>query len=202
MMKMFDIKFNKIVSVLLSVLWVGAASAVDKEKPINPFDYNFCGGERVYPIVGVNIATACGPRNQIALGRRGKMSWIFPAYGSELERSGSFRLTDEQLDELSLYAEVVMVSNSQAPDNSHVLYKMGVNFSARKPAYVYSSMNDEYTPSNKLLHAMQSHVPDKPKLPECEESLSFFDPTMRMEDRLQLIKSANNTDRQKLAKQQ
>ena len=200
-MLMVNTIFSRTVLALLSASWVCITAAAEKDKPTNPFDYNFCGGERVYPIVGVNIATACGPRNQIALGRRGKISWIFPAYGSETERSGSFRLSDEQLDKLSLFAEVVMVSNSQQPERSDVLYKMGVNFSARKPAYVYSSLNNEYTPSNKLLHAMQSLVPDKPKLPDCEESLAFFDPTMRMEDRLQLIESRKKPAKKELAKQ-
>ena len=185
---------------LLSAFLTTAAFAVEKEKPANPFDYNFCGGERVYPIVGVNISTACGPRNQIALGRRGKISWIFPAYGSEPEKSGSYRLTDEQLDKLSTFAEVVMISNSQTPKPGSILYKMGINFSARKPAYVHSLMSDEYSPGNKLLQTMQSHVPDKPKLPECKESLSIFDPTMRMQDRLQLIQSVHKSDKQ-LAKQ-
>ena len=188
-MKILDAICNCMPPALLSALWVCVAVAADDE-PINPFDYNFCGGERVYPIVGVNIATACGPRNQIALGRRGKISWIYPAHGAEPEKSGSYRLTDEHLAKLSLLAEVVMVSGSEQPDHGRVLYKMGINFSARKPAYVYAPLTDEYTPGNKLLQAMQSHVPDEPKLPECLHSLSLFDPTMRMEDRLQLINAS------------
>jgi hypothetical protein len=70
---------------------------------------------------------------------------------------------------------------------------MGINFSARKPAYVYALLTDEYTPGNKLLQAMRSHVPDEPKLPECQHFLSLFDPTMRMEDRLQLIKASEQS---------
>jgi len=195
-MLMVNTVFRRTIPALLSVFWVCGAFAADEDKPTNPFDYNFCGGERVYPIVGVNIATACGPRNQIALGRRGKISWFYPAHDSEPEKKGSYRLTDEQLAKLSLLAEVVMVSNSQQPDPGRVIYKMGINFSARRPAYVYASLVDKYTPGNKLLQAMQSYVPDIPKLPDCKDSLSIFDPTMRMEDRLQLINSAK-----KLAKQ-
>jgi len=191
-MKILNTICNRMPLALLSALWVCVAVAADDE-PINPFDYNFCGGERVYPIVGVNIATACGPRNQIALGRRGKISWIYPAHGAEPEKSGSYRLTDEQLAKLSLLAEVVMVSDYQQPDHGRVLYKMGINFSARKPAYVYASLTDEYTPGNKLLQAMQSHVPDEPKLPECPDSPSLFDPTMRMEDRLQLMNASGQS---------
>jgi len=200
-MKALNTILSRAALALLSVLWTCAAFAADDDKPINPFDYNFCGGERVYPIVGVNIATACGPRNQIALGRRGKISWFYPAHGSEPEKSGSYRLTDEQLAKLSLLSEVVMVSSSRQPDHGRVLYKMGINFSARKPAYVYASLTDAYTPGNKLLQAMRSHVPDEPKLPECQDSLGLFDPTMRMEDRLKLIKSAKNPSKQTLARQ-
>ena len=186
---------NRTVLIFLSVFWVCVAGAAE-DKPTDPFDYNFCGGERVYPIVGVNIATACGPRNQIALGRRGKISWFYPAHGSEPEKKGSYRLTDEQLAKLSLLAEVVMVSSYQQPDPGRVIYKMGINFSARRPAYVYASLVDKYTPGNKLLQAMRSYVPDEPKLPDCKDSLSIFDPTMRMEDRLQLINSAKELAKQ------
>jgi len=192
-MKIVNCILSRTALALLGVVWVCVAVAADNEKPANPFDYNFCGGERVYPIVGVNIATACGPRNQIALGRRGKISWFYPAHGSEPEKKGSYRLEDEQLAKLSLLAEVVMVSGSQQPDHGSVLYKMGINFSARKPAYVYASLTDEYTPGNKLLQAMRSHVPDELKLPECQDFLSLFDPTMRMEDRLQLINASQQS---------
>lgn len=195
-MLMVKIIFRFTILFLLSISWVYAAALADEDKPANPFDYNFCGGERVYPIVGVNIATACGPRNQIALGRRGKISWFFPAHDSEPEKKGSYRLTDEQLAELSLLAEVVMVSNSQQPDPGRVIYKMGINFSARKPAYAHASLTDEYTPANKLLQVMRSRVPDAPVLPDCKDSLSIFDPTMRMEDRLQLISASKNIAKQ------
>jgi len=40
---------------------------------------------------------------------------------------------------------------------------------------------------------MRSHVPDEPKLPECQDFLSLFDPTMRMEDRLQLINASQQS---------
>jgi hypothetical protein len=208
-MKIFNNLFSHAVLTLSSLLWACVVLAADvtvdldtiKDKPTNPFDYNFCGGERVYPIVGVNIATACGPRNQIALGRRGKISWFYPAHGSELEKKGSYPLTDEALAKLSLLAEVVMVSNSQQLDPGSVIYKMGINFSARKPAHVHAPLTDKYTPGNKLLQAMQTYVPDKLKLPECKGALSLFDPTMRMEERLQLIKSANKLAGQELEKQ-
>lgn len=83
-----------------------AAPLQDKDKPIDPFDYNFCGGERVYPIVGVNISTACGPRNQIALGRRGKIMWFFPGNRHSKSYKGQMKLSKDQLARLSIMAEV------------------------------------------------------------------------------------------------
>ena len=77
--------FISVVLACVCSVWGTAIAAPKEDKPIDPFDYNFCGGERVYPIVGVNISTACGPRNQIALGRRGKIMWFFP--GSETRKA-------------------------------------------------------------------------------------------------------------------
>ena len=188
-MKDVTIFLNSLVLTLLCTLWSNVSVSAD-DKPVNPYDYNFCGGERVYPIVGVNIATKCGPRNQIALGRRGKISWFFPAHGLEPEKKGSYRLQDDQLAKLSLLAEVVMVSPSKQPEPNQVLYRMGINFSARKPTYVYAPLSDKYTPGNKLLQAMRSHIPDEPRLPDCQSVPALFDPTMRMSERLKLIKPA------------
>ena len=49
--------FRRTAFALLSASWVFIALAADNDKPTNPFDYNFCGGERVYPIIGVNFST-------------------------------------------------------------------------------------------------------------------------------------------------
>lgn len=187
--------FSNTTLVLLCVLWSHAAVATD-DKPANPFDYNFCGGERVYPIVGVNIATACGPRNQVALGRRGKISWFFPAYESEPDVQGSYRLSDEQLAKLSLLAEVTQVSSPPETRPAAVLYKLGINFSARRPAYVYAPLTDAYTPANSLLQAILALVPDHPRLPDCEGAQGLFDPTLHREDRLKLIASPEALARQ------
>jgi len=186
---MFKFLPGLLIAILSGALGSGTTFAENKDKPTNPFDYNFCGGERVYPIVGANIATICGPRNQVALGRRGKISWFFPAYGKQPEKKGSYRLSDEQLMELSLLAEVVMVSSPVPPQPAKVIYKMGINFSARKPAYVHAPFTDAYTPGNRLLEAMLKYVPDKPTLPECRTATMLFDPTMRLQDRLEIIKS-------------
>lgn len=157
----------------------------DAEKPIDPFDYNFCGGERVYPIVGVNISTACGPRNQIALGRRGKIMWFFPGDENRQQYKGNMKLSKEQLAKLSILAEVAKVTESVEPVPSRMIYKMGINFSGRQPKYIYSVFDNTYTPSNELLRMMMSLVPEseKPHFPDCGSTLTVFDPTLHQDDR-------------------
>lgn len=188
MNKQCSVMMKKVIQYLfLVVCLVGtnAANAIDEDKPIDPFDYNFCGGERVYPIVGVNIATACGPRNQIALGRRGKLMWFFPGDEKRSTYKGSMKLSKEQLTRLSILAEVTKVTDSIDPVPSKLIYKMGINFSGRRPKYVYSSFQETYSPSNELLNQMMSLVPatDKPYFPDCGTTLTVFDPTLHQNAR-------------------
>ena len=182
------IRMTFFISLMYCILWAPVAIAApetDKEKPIDPFDYNFCGGERVYPIVGVNISTACGPRNQFALGRRGKLMWFFPGGESRKEYKGSIKLTDEQLAELSILAEVAKVADSREPVPGKLIYKMGINFSARQPKYIYTNYSDSYTPSNELLRSIMRLVPEseKPFFPDCGPTLTIFDPTLHQHER-------------------
>lgn len=170
-----------ILNIFLSPLY-----AAESEKPADPFDYNFCGGERVYPIVGVNFSTACGPRNQVALGRRGKLMWFFPGSPDQsISYSGNFKLSKEQLAILGAMAEVAKITDNPVPAPHKVLYKMGINFSAHQPKYIYSAYTDEYTPGNELFRLMLSMVPEseKPNLPECNQTLSLFDPTENFNQR-------------------
>lgn len=170
----------------LSCLQTDAAPLQDKEKPADPFDYNFCGGERVYPIVGVNISTACGPRNQIALGRRGKLMWFFPGSDTRAAYKGQLKLSKQQLAQLSILAEVAKVTDSVEPVPSRLIYKMGINFSGRQPKYIYSTFDETYTPSNALLRQMMSLVPETEQahFPDCGQTLAVFDPTLHRQDRL------------------
>ena len=181
-----------ILTLFLSICLteVIAAPLLDEDKPTDPFDYNFCGGERVYPIVGVNIATACGPRNQVALGRRGKLMWFFPGNETQQSYQGNMQLSKEQLARLSILAEVAKVADAIEPAPSKLIYKMGINFSGRQPKYIYTTFDNTYTPSNELLRQMMSLVPasEKPYFPECAKNLSVFDPTLHQSDRLALIK--------------
>lgn len=174
--------------IILSVFM--APVSAESEKPIDPFDYNFCGGERVYPIIGVNFSTACGPRNQVALGRRGKLMWLFPAGPGRLRSyNGQYKLNKEQLFRLSTLAEVAKITANPQPKPHKVLYRMGINFSARLPKHIFAAATNEYTPSNKLFQEMLSMVPesDKPSLPECAQKLSLFDPTQNLNQRLKKV---------------
>ena len=182
-----------------------AQSDLLKEKPDDPFDYNFCGGERVYPIVGVNIATACGPRNQVALGRRGKIMWLFPGMkkqgnlkGAKVYR-GEMQLSKQQLAKFSTLAEVAKITDSYEPKPNKVLYKMGINFSGRRPKYIFAAADNTYSPSNELLKQMLASVPETEKiyLPDCGGAVSLFNPTLNLEQRQQQV---NNTDPNKVAK--
>ena len=160
--------------------------SAEKKSSIDPFDYNFCGGERVYPIIGVNFSTSCGPRNQVALGRRGKLMWFFPSSPTQKQFfKGQYKLSKEQLILLSTMAEVAKITDNPKPNPYKVLYKMGINFSARQPKYIYAAHTTEYTPSNELLNLMLGMVPEseKPNLPECDQTLSLFDPTLNFNQR-------------------
>ena len=175
---------------LLMILLCACTTIVsaENEKPIDPFDYNFCGGERVYPIIGVNFSTSCGPRNQVALGRRGKLMWFFPAANEkQVSYKGDYKLSNEQLFALSTMAEVASITDNPTPRPYAVLYKMGINFSARQPKYIYAAKTHEYTPSNELLRLMLSMVPvtERPNLPDCGTTLALFDPTLNREQRAQ-----------------
>jgi len=183
-----SLNMKKLVTVLFlstCLFDVRAAPVSDDDKPIDPFDYNFCGGERVYPIVGVNIATACGPRNQIALGRRGKIMWFFPGSETEKGYQGQMKLSKDQLARLSILAEVAKVTDNVDPVPSKMIYKMGINFSGRQPKYIYSTFDETYTPSNELLRQIISLVPasEKPHFPDCKQALTIFDPTLHKQDR-------------------
>jgi len=186
---------KKIITVIFlstCVLDIQAAPVLNEDKPTDPFDYNFCGGERVYPIVGVNISTACGPRNQIALGRRGKIMWFFPGSDTRKEQKGNKQLSREELARLSILAEVAKVADNIEPVPSKLIYKMGINFSGRQPKYIYATFNETYTPSNELLKHMISLVPEdaKPYFPDCGQTLTVFDPTLHQADRKKKLAEA------------
>ncbi|MCG6976965.1 MAG: hypothetical protein LJE56_11305 [Acidiferrobacterales bacterium] len=163
-------------------------------KANDPFDYNFCGGERVYPIVGVEFSTICGPRNMVALGRRGKIMWFFPSADGKMKTSkkGQYKLNDMQLLRLSMLAEVTQVSPPAKPVAARVQYKLGVNFSGRAFSEVHTGLTGNYLPSSQLFKAMLELVPDQPDLPDCSGSLQVFDPIKTRIEREQLHKVSRN----------
>lgn len=175
----------RLMSLILLLMISVATFASEKQK--DPFDYNFCGGERVYPIVGVEFSTVCGPRNMVALGRRGKVMWFFPSADGKMENSkkGQFKLSDTQLLRFNLLAEVTQVSPPAEPVPAKVQYKLGVNFSGRPFSTVHTGLTDQYLPSSQLLKAILEIIPDKPHLPDCGGPLRVFDPIMSRVEREQ-----------------
>jgi len=112
--------------------------------------------------------------------------WLFPAGpGRSRPYSGQYKLNKEQLFTLSTLAEVAKITANPRPKPHKVMYRMGINFSARLPKHIYSAVTKEYSPSNQLYEKMLSMVPDsdKPSLPECNKKLTLFDPTQNLNQR-------------------
>jgi len=169
--------------------WAAGASAgqlsIAPVAPIDPFDYSYCGGKPVYPVIGFNFSTACGPRNQIGLGRRGHLMWLFPPQreGDSPVR-GKRLLTDIELKRLSLLAEVVQIADSAPAAPGAVIYSLGVNFQGRPDKRMRTPLSDAYTPANALFQAMLKLAPDAALLPACEGVLRDFDPTLHPAERV------------------
>lgn len=155
--------------------------------PIDPFDYSYCGGKPVYPVIGFNFSTACGPRNQIGLGRRGHLMWLLPARNAgDAPRRGKRLLSEEELRRLSLMAEVVQIADAPDALPGSVIYSLGINFQGRPDKHVHAPVTGEYTPANALFQVMLKLVPDSPQLPACDGELRVFDPTLRPLERAAL----------------
>lgn len=153
--------------------------------PIDPFDYSYCGGKPVYPVIGFNFATACGPRNQIGLGRRGHLMWLFPPQrAGDSPVRGKQLLTEIELKRLSLLAEVVQIADPAPATPGAVIYSLGINFQGRPDKRLRAPVSDAYTPANALFQEMLKLVPDAPLLPVCEGALRDFDPTLHPAERV------------------
>lgn len=152
--------------------------------PIDPFDYSYCGGKPVYPVIGYNFATYCGPRNQVALGRRGSLMWLFPAAdGRTALYKGVRKLSDDELKRLSLLAEVAQLADPTIVGGGPMIYDLGIDFQGRPYKRMHTTFTDGYTPANELFRAMLALVPDQPLLPACAETAKDFNPTMLSADR-------------------
>jgi len=172
------------LACLAAVFAVCAAAQAGSGKPADPFDYSYCGSSPVYPVIGYNFATACGPRNQIALGRRGLLMWLFPeADGEKLLHRGSRQLPLAELKRISLLAEVAQFSDPGLKSSGPTVYDLGINFSGRPYMQVHAALTPEYTPANELFRTLLSLVPDRPLLPECAGPATDFSPTLNLPQR-------------------
>ena len=174
-----------LMSILLGSL-AGASLAADMSlpRPVDPFDYSYCGGQPVYPVIGVNFSTFCGPRNQVALGRRGALMWIFPNVdGTAAHAQGRRQLSEAELKRLSLLAEVAQFADPTFSDTNGVNFQMGIDFQGRPYKRLHAVLTDAYTPANELFHAMLAMVPDKPLMPTCAQSARYYNPTLLPTDR-------------------
>jgi hypothetical protein len=156
-----------------------AAEDMPVNAPIDPFDYSYCGGKPVYPVIGYNFSSYCGPRNQVALGRRGSLMWLFPAAdGRTVLYKGVRKLSDDELKRLSLLAEVAQLADPTIVGGGPVIYDLGIDFQGRSYKRMHTSFTDVYTPANELFRAMLALVPDQPLLPACAETVKDFNPTL------------------------
>jgi hypothetical protein len=174
---------------VLAALVAGTAGAAEPAAepmavPVDPFDYSYCGGKPVYPVIGFNFATACGPRNQMGLGRRGHLMWLVPPRrAGEAPSRGKRLLSEEELKHLSLLAEVVQLADPPVATVGQVMYDLGVDFQGRPYKRAHAPVSDAYTPANALFQALLALVPDAPVLPECAGERRDFSPTLPTEER-------------------
>ena len=185
------------VSIFIAILFLISVNLTaqpdENDKPSNPFDPNFCGGERVYPRIGVNFATVCGPKNTVTVGRRGLFEWFFDTMDDKKPMQGKIQLPKKLLQEITLMAEVAMIADPVPAEPEKVIYVMGFDFSGRNPKSFKASFNNRQTPANELLRKLLSLVPEdqKPNLPECGTRM-VFDPTLHHDDRLPLLELLNS----------
>jgi len=145
--------------------------------PIDPFDYSYCGGKPVYPVIGFNFATWCGPRNQIGLGRRGRLMWLFPTADDQLHASGNRLLTEDVLAELLLLAEAAQLAAPPVAAQGAVRYDLGINFTGRREKHAHGVLYASSDSVQALFDALKRLVPDQPLLPVCAEAPPDFSPT-------------------------
>jgi len=172
------------------LMLLGAFGALGEEAvetpPSDPFDYSYCGGKPMYPVIGINFSTFCGPRNQIALGRRGRLMWLFPTSDGHVHASGERQLSAAELSRLNLLAQAAQLAGPQHSAGGRVLYDMGINFSGQSNKRAHGSLdrNTEPDSAQALFAAMQKLVPDNPLLPDCDNASADFSPTLLPQDRL------------------
>lgn len=189
----FQTYFARIILIVCACLMSFACQILDVQTTTkvnnasanssDPYDYNYCGSGPAYPVIGYTFATWCGPSNQIMLGRRGTLMWMFP---TEIEIDPEKRrraLTESEIKQLSLLAEAAQFSVAPQLSPGVVNYRMGIDFPGRSTKRTYGVMDESNAPANLLLKAMLELIPEKPPLPDCGEAKPFFDPTAFPGDR-------------------
>jgi len=172
---------------LASLLVVCATSSASEPTPMqarDPFDYSYCGGKPMYPVIGFNFGTFCGPRNQIALGRRGLLMWSFPTSDGRVHARGRRQLTTAELDRLTLLAEAAQLAGPPAAVDGPVVYDLGVNFSGRPYKRAHGALKAESNSIQQLFDAMQAMINARPLLPTCADAPRDFAPTQLPTDRV------------------
>lgn len=166
--------------VLLLMVETGVAQEhAPVAAPIDPFDYSYCGGKPVYPVIGINFSTACGPRNQIAVGRRGKLMWLFPTEGGDgVHRRGVRQLSEAELARVTLLAEVAQLAPPPAFRAHPLVYDLGIDFAGRPYRRLHGSAATPLASANVLIETLRSLVPDAPLLPACDRQPDDFNPTL------------------------
>jgi hypothetical protein len=166
-------------TVVLALAATGAFAAGAPEKPVDPFDYSYCGGKPVYPVIGYNFATACGPRNQIVVGRRGQLMWLYPSADGRIARhQGVRQLTAKELGRISLLAEAVELAGAVDGPPAAVMFDLGINFSGRPNRRMHAAYTASDAPASELLRTLLRLVPAAPLLPACTGMAADFDPTL------------------------
>jgi len=186
-------KFRFALPLLFTgLLLAGAGRAYAEEgseAPTDPFDYSYCGGKPMYPVIGINFSTYCGPRNQIALGRRGRLMWLFPTPDGHVHASGERQLSAGELAELNLLAQAAQLAGTTRAAGGRVLYDLGINFSGQSNKRAHGTLDSggEMDSAQTLYATMQRLVPDRPLLPDCSGSVADFSPTQLPQDRQRAV---------------
>ncbi len=157
-------------------------SAVAAQESATAIDYGFCGGKPVYPVIGVNFATFCGPRNQITLGRRGQLMWSFPeADGLRVRHQGVRDLTEEELAGLQLLAEAAQLASTPPPAAGTARYELGISFVGRPIQNANGVLAPDGSSAMALVDALRRLTPGAPLLPKCRNAPPLdvaFSPTL------------------------
>jgi len=173
------------MTVMLTGPLIVLAEELSETPPSNPFDYSYCGGKPMYPVIGLNFSTSCGPRNQVALGRRGRLMWLYPTSDGQVHARGERQLSVRELAELKLLAQAAQLAGPPKDVRGKVLYDLGINFSGQLNKRAHGTLDVDQEPDavQALSQAMQRLVPEQPLLPDCQNALVDFSPTRLPHDR-------------------